>query len=111
MRFSSSPSTTALADDLDARLADDPWSLLPAERQALRQRHDAAQRQWLPRLRRLVEPPTPHESFPAFLLALAPFAHLGGAIGDTAVPGLLDVGVADQLQRFVDRYRHYLADA
>lgn len=109
MRFSSSPSTT-LADDLGTRLADDPWSLAPDERRAVRRAHDADQRHWLPRLRRLVEPPTPRDTFPAFLLAIAPFARLGQAIGEATSAGHLDVGTADELQRFVDRYRDYLAD-
>ncbi|MEZ5965988.1 MAG: hypothetical protein R3F56_19285 [Planctomycetota bacterium] len=109
MRFSPPPLDTP-ADELDVRLTDDPWSLTPAERQDLRQRHEADQRQWLPRVRGLVEPPAPRDSFPAFLLAIAPFAHIGRAIGAARDPGELDVGTADELQRFVDRYRAYLAD-
>ena len=105
----SSTSTTLVGDDLITRLAHDPWSLLPAERLALRARHEGAQRRWLPRLRRLVEPPLPQDSFPAFLLELPPFARLGHEVAAAADARPLDVGTADELQRFVDRYRDWLA--
>jgi len=95
-------------DDLVARLTDDPWSLAPAERAALAARHARDQAEWLPRLRRLVEPPVPTEDFPAFLLALPPFARLAAAVGGATRAVELDVGTADELQRFVDCYRVWL---
>lgn len=108
MPFSSSAATTVSVDDLAARLADDPWTLALHERRDLHAHHAGAQRRWLPRLRRLVEPPAPSDSFPAFLLALAPFTRLAQAIGEATTAADLDVGTADELQRFVDRYRDYL---
>jgi hypothetical protein len=99
------------AEDLVARLADDPWSLPATDRERLRRRHETAQRRWLDRLRRLVEPPAPDEGFPAFLLDLPPFARLARDIGEARGLGDLDVGTADELQRFVDRYRDYLTAA
>lgn len=95
-------------DALLSRLADDPWTLDLPERQALLERHRAAQDHWLPRLRELVEPPRPGTDFPAFLLAVPPFARLGRAVGDARRPGELSVGTADELQRFTDTYRSWL---
>jgi len=105
------PATTAADTDVIARLADDPWSVTRVERRALRARHEASQRRWLARLRDLVEPPAPADSFPAFLLDLPPFHRLGRSVGDARAMAALDVGTADELQRFVDRYRTYLDDA
>lgn len=90
-------------------LAFDPWSLTHAERRLLRHAHGADQQQWLPRLTRLVEPPPPGADFPAFLLAMPPFADLKDGIGKARAVTDLDTATADRLQRFVDRYRDWLA--
>jgi hypothetical protein len=112
MSFSSPTCATAASvrDDLVSRLADDPWSLTLSERHDLRARHAAAQGRWLPRIRCLVEPPMPADSFPAFLLAIPPFARLGRNIGDAATSTDLALATADELQHFVDRYRTYLSE-
>jgi hypothetical protein len=102
------PQASDLLDDLLARLGDDPWSLTPSERSELAASHWQAQQRWLPKLRRLVEPPAPDDAFPAFLLDLPPHRRLGAEIAAAATPADLDVGTADELQRFVDRYRDYL---
>ncbi len=110
MPFSKHSATTSvLDDDLVARLGDDPWSLPMCDRRRLCDQHATTQQAWLPRLGRLVEPPAPGDSFPAFLLELPPFARLKRAIGDANQAIDLDVGTADELQHFVDRYRDYLA--
>jgi hypothetical protein len=93
---------------LQIKLIDDPWSLTHQERLDLRATLAAAQVAWLRRIEDLVEPPAIDDAFPAFLLATAPFAHLGHAIGDARSPTDLDTGTADALQRFVDRYRSFL---
>jgi len=87
----------------------DPWSLTHAERRELRRSMTDAQRSWLPRVTALVEPPPLEGSFPAFLLATPAFSDLAVGIGDAASPRDLDTATADRLQRFVDRYRDYLA--
>jgi hypothetical protein len=87
----------------------DPWSLTLAERRLLRHVHDREQAAWLPRLGRLVEPPAPGQGFPAFLLATQPFADLRDGIGKAKSMLELDTATADRLQRFVDRYRDWLA--
>lgn len=107
MPFGSPRTASAVEDDLVAKMGDDPWSLDQQDRQHLRARCQDAQRDWLPRLQRLVEPPLPLDSFPAFLLELPPFARLRRAIGSARHIADLDVGTADELQRFVDRYRSY----
>ena len=86
----------------------DPWSLTPAERRALRVAFQRQQSHWLPRLSRLVEPPLPNPSFPAFLLEMPPFADLRDGIGSATSIRDLDTATADRLQRFVDRYRDWL---
>ncbi len=99
--------TPAIADphSLRSRFADDPWSLSLAERRALAGSQADSQAYWLPRVRGLVEPPLPGDDFPAFAMELAPFAHLGRALGDGTSITELATGVADELQRFVDQYR------
>ncbi|MFO1051718.1 MAG: hypothetical protein U1F36_05855 [Planctomycetota bacterium] len=87
----------------------DPWSLTPAERRALRHAYQRQQSTWLPRLARLVEPPVPGTGFPAFLLETPPFSDLREGIGSAASLRDLDTATADRLQRFVDRYRDWLA--
>jgi hypothetical protein len=86
-------------------LLTDPWTLTLSERMRWRERHRRDQLQWLPRLVRLVEPPQPDDSFPAFLLATPAFAELRAAIGDARDARELDTATADTLQRFVDHYR------
>ena len=113
MRFSlhangGSSLTSELDDELVSRMADDPWGLPLADRVRLAGQHASVQQTWLPRLRRLVEPPLPRDNFPAFLLELPAFARLRRSIGDATQIADLDVGTADELQRFVDRYRGYL---
>jgi hypothetical protein len=92
----------------EERLLLDPWSLTPNERLRLLQRHERAQTTWLGTLSRLVEPPIPDARFPAFLLETPPFARLRAAIGGARALHQLDTATADELQRFVDRYRWYL---
>jgi len=100
--------TTLTPTNLVAAI-DDPWALSLPEREHWLADQAAAQRHWLPRLRRLVEPPYPGEDFPAFLLATAAFASLRARIGDAAARAELDTGTLDELQHFVDRYRLYLS--
>jgi hypothetical protein len=95
--------------DLIRLLEFDPWSLTPAERTELRAALDEAQARWLPRIVDLVEPPAVDEAFPAFLLETPAFADLARGIGDAHGARELGIATADRLQRFVDRYRSYLA--
>ena len=98
-----------LAPELSSELIhDDAWALSSDRRHELARQMQAQQDHWLPRLRNLVEPPAPGPDFPAFLLATRPFAGLRAAIGGAQDLHELDVGTADQLQRFVDVYRDYL---
>jgi|RhiMethySRZTD1v2_1073278.scaffolds.fasta_scaffold2871585_2 hypothetical protein len=90
------------------RLLLDPWSLTHPERRRLLERNERAQASWLGTLSRLVEPPIPDAQFPAFLLETPPFARLRAAIGNARAAHQLDTATADELQRFVDRYRGYL---
>ena len=89
---------------LIAKLTDDPWSLSDQERDELLRAMPKAQREWLGRIGSLVEPPTPDAYFPAFLLALPPFARLA----EKLLGPRPDTGARDELQRFVDRYRDWL---
>ncbi|MEM7200852.1 MAG: hypothetical protein AAF628_11330 [Planctomycetota bacterium] len=93
-----------------AALGDDPWALTRAQRLRAFVEHAAAQEHWLPRLQALVEPPAPDAAFPAFLLDAPRYADLRAAVAGATSTKELDVGVADQLQRFVDLYRDYLAE-
>lgn len=86
----------------------DPRLLPLAERQRWARRLDQAQRHWLQRLARLVEPPAPLADFPAFLLETPPFRDLHRRLGDARLLRQLPVATADELQRFVDAYREYL---
>ncbi len=87
---------------------DDPWALTVEQRQLLSEAKAEEQGAALRRLRRLVEPPLPNEDFPAFLLATARFAGLRAQIGEARLRRDLDVGTADELQRFVDCYWSWL---
>jgi len=92
------------------RFTEDPFALASSERLALFRALQEDQRRWLPRVRALVEPPAPDATFPAFLLALPPFAALAGAVCPEAGRTRRDLGtgVLDELQRFVDHYREWL---
>lgn len=90
------------------RFSGDPFALTSEERLRLHRELHAEQRRWLPRLRGLVEPPAPDATFPAFLLALPPFAKLTTALGNATRRNQLGTGVLDELQRFVDHYRGWL---
>jgi hypothetical protein len=108
------PQTTTSAEaraiaELVRLLEFDPWSLTLAERRTLRRAMGGAQNAWLPRVARLVEPPPLDASFPAFLLATPAFADLADGIGAARSASDLCTATADRLQRFVDRYRDYLA--
>lgn len=96
------------AATLLAGAADDPWALSLGERRRLLESMTRSQEAWLRRLRRMVEPPLPGDDFPAFLLDLAPFSRLRRQVGTAERPSQLETAVADELQRFVDRYRNYL---
>jgi hypothetical protein len=96
-------------DALEDKLRDDPWSLDATERRLVLRLHQDGQNRWLDVLRTLVEPPAPAETFPAFLLDVTPFDRLRDAIGTARSPRDLDTATADELQRFVDHYRDYLA--
>ena len=102
--MSPSPSSIPAA----VKLCHDPWSLGPDERLALRDALRESQSAWLRVLADLVEPPRPDGDFPAFLLDTPPFARLRDAIGSARSAADLDTATADELQRFVDRYRGYL---
>ena len=96
------------SQDLLSRFADDPWALTLGERKQLALALTRSQESWLPRLRRLVEPPLPDADFPAFLLDLPAFARLRNQVGNARSPSQLPTAVADELQRFADHYRSYL---
>jgi hypothetical protein len=85
----------------------DPRTLSLPERRQWCRRLDGAQRTWQQRLRDLAEV-RPDPGFPAFLLATPPFAGLAARIGCAAARRDLPVGVADELDRFVDAFRDYL---
>lgn len=91
-----------------AVLPADPRSLDLAARHALRQRMEAAQRRWLPRLRELVEPPAPALDFPAFLLETPALAGLAARLGTATRRADLPTAVQDEVQRFVDAFADYL---
>lgn len=93
---------------LTLKLIDDPWSLEHRERRDLSDAMTRCQADWLGRLEKLVEPPPIEDTFPAFLLETAPFASLKAFIGEATCLADLDTAVADELQRFVDRYRDYM---
>lgn len=109
MVYTTTSAEARAAADLIRLLEFDPWSLTPAERRELRQTLADAQRTWLPRIAALVEPPPLDGTFPAFLLGTPPFVDLATGIGDAIARHQLDTATADRLQRFVDRYRDYLA--
>ena len=102
------PRLSGTTDPRVVKLCDDPWSLAFAERASLAVGHADEQARWLPVIQGLVEPPAIDDSFPAFLLATPPFAHLAEAIAGARQALDLNTGAADELQRFVDRYRGYL---
>ena len=87
---------------------DDPWALTVEQRQLLSEAKAEEQGRTLKGLRRLVEPPLPNEDFPAFLLTTERFAGLRARIGAARRRRDLDVGTADELQRFVDCYWSWL---
>ena len=94
-------------------LDNDPWDLPLPQRDRVARASDRAQREWLPRVTALVEPPAPTDDFPAFLLELPRFRELKNEILGHSSAGAgpaLPIGVADQLQRFVDLYRHWLTE-
>lgn len=101
-------------NDLQRRAGDDPWSLELAERRDLLTAMRHAQEAWLPLLIELVEPPSPGEDFPAFLLETSTFSQLREAIAcqieDHQQPLALDTATADTLQRFVDLFRDYMVE-
>ena len=92
------------------RLGNNPWHLGPQDRQTLLNTMSRSQKHWLPRLTQMVEPPHPQDGFPAFLLDTKPFESLRQAIGEAHHRSQLDTATADELQRFVDLYRCYLAE-
>lgn len=94
---------------VEEKLLHDPFSLDHDERNQLLEQNRGAQSAWLPVLARLVEPPAPDATFPAFLLETEAFTKLRRAIGEAQGAGDLDTATADEVQRFVDCYRDYLA--
>jgi len=86
----------------------DPRVLPLAERRDLATLHATEQAQWLDRLSRLCEPPVLDEQFPAFLLALPPFAELGNRIGAAQQRLQLSTEVADELDWFARAFADYL---
>jgi hypothetical protein len=86
----------------------DPWSLTLAERRQLKREFADADRAWRDRIVDLTEPPAIGPEFPAFLLDTPAFRGLHARIGDATAAAQLDMATADELQRFVDRYRAYL---
>lgn len=86
----------------------DPRSLDLGERAHWMQRLQSAQRAWAARLPDLVEPPAPAADFPAFLLETPAFLQLNRRIGEATAKAQLPVGVADELQHFVDAFRDYM---
>ncbi len=95
-------------EPLTRKLQDNPWSLLLGERQDLMGAMIRHQSSWLTRLTHLVEPPYIADTFPAFLLESSAFGSLREAIGDATSSAELDTATADELQYFVDHYRHYM---
>lgn len=86
----------------------DPRVIPLQERRDLAVLHATEQREWLSRLRTLAEPSVRDEQFPAFLLALPPFAELGTRIGDATSRRELSTEVADELDWFVRAFADYL---
>ncbi len=86
----------------------DPRVLPLAERRDLARLHATEQQQWLARLATLAEPPVTDPDFPAFLLALPPFAELGARIGTAQRRIDLRTEVADELDWFVQAFARYL---
>lgn len=95
-------------DELLRRLENDPWSLSVAERECALDLNAACNERWRARLVRLVEPPLPDASFPAFLLETARFADLGRAVARARRRVDLGTATADELQRFVDLFRAWV---
>ena len=104
------PRTTTIdaTEDLILRCGYDPSSLTRNERRQLAAAMQAEQDAWLARLSHLTEPPSLETDFPAFLICTPAFDDLRDAIGGATEPSQLDTGTADELQHFVDRYRHFL---
>jgi hypothetical protein len=86
----------------------DPRTIPLQERRDLAVLHATEQQEWLSRLRTLAEPAVQDEQFPAFLLALPPFAELGARIGDATLRRELSTEVADELDWFVQAFADYL---
>ncbi len=86
----------------------DPRVLPLAERRDLATLHATEQAAWLDRLSHLAEPPVTDPEFPAFLLAVPPFADLGRRIGAARQRVALSTEVADELDWFVRAFADYL---
>ncbi|MCA8967121.1 MAG: hypothetical protein H6838_06645 [Planctomycetes bacterium] len=86
----------------------DPRVLPLAERRDLATLHAVEQAEWLDRLSRLAEPAVTDPDFPAFLLALPPFADLGRRIGAAQRRIDLSTEIADELDWFVRAFADYL---
>lgn len=85
----------------------DPRTLSLPHRRALRSDCAADQAAWLPRLRDLAEAAI-DDDFPAFLLALPPFAALGERLRGAQRRSDLPIATADELDWFVDAFADYL---
>jgi hypothetical protein len=99
---------TETTESLIARLCDDPFSLPNASRMQIFAAMREQQQRWLGTITRLVEPPVPDSTFPAFLLAMPQHARLAQELEGVSCRGQAGVGALDELQRFVDLYRGWL---
>ena len=99
---------TETKEALIARICDDPFSLPNESRMQIFAAMREEQHRWLGRITRLVEPPVPDSTFPAFLLATPRYARLARELGAGSCRTEVGVGPLDELQRFVDLYRGWL---
>ncbi len=65
------------------------------------------QHHWIARIVQLAEA-APLSDFPAFLLGVEPFAHLGARIANATSRATADTQTLDELERFLEAFADYL---
>jgi hypothetical protein len=86
----------------------DPRAITLQQRRATCANMAREQHHWLQRVRALAEAPLPADDFPAFLLALPPFAELAGKLARHQRRTDLPPATADELDWFLAAFRDYL---